>query len=94
MIAFAGPPLIGTVLMLDSQAYELSDVVPHTRQDGTATSLLAWETSCAACGSSFRALTPAASISGLSRRCQSCKKPGKPVKGRRGRKLRVEVILP
>ncbi len=100
MIAlFATEPPLGTRLLLDEQAYELVATEPYTRKtDGKPTRLLLWETCCATdgCDVSFRATTGMA-VSSLNRRCEGHRFTAvraKPVKGRRGRKVRVRVELP
>ena len=93
MIDFASPPLLGTVLKLDDQAYELRALRPHQRLDGTSTQLLVWETNCPSCGAGFEQAT-GLKASGINRRCPECRKAGKPVKGRRGRKVKLEVLQP
>jgi hypothetical protein len=94
MIDLPSPLELGLVLMLDDQAYELREIRPHRKADGTTTELLAWETACASCGETFEALSPVKLSNTLTRRCVNCRKPGKPVKGKRGRKLNVPVIRP
>lgn len=91
MIDFAAAPKVGAVLILDDQVYELREVRPHVRNDGQPTTLLAWETSCPKCGTGFEVVTGLTST-GVTRRCASCRKTGKPVKGKRGRKVKVGVI--
>jgi hypothetical protein len=100
MIAlFATEPPLGTRILLDDQAYELVDVQPYTRKsDGRPTRLLTWETCCptTGCDTSFRVHT-GLTVSALSRRCEDHRFTAvrfKPVKGRRGRKVRVQVEFP
>lgn len=93
MIDFALPPPVGTVLMLDQQAYELREARPASRNDGTSTMLLDWETECPDCRCSF-IVTTGLKTKSVNRRCQGCKAPNRPVKGRRGRKVQVAVITP
>lgn len=93
MIDFRASPAIGTILRLDDQEYELAVTRPHVRKDGTPTKVLIWETSCPVCGAAFEVGTGLKSNS-VTRRCEPCRKTGKPVKGKRGRKVRVEVIEP
>lgn len=90
MFSFDAEPAIGTVLHLDDQAYEMIGTKPHERQDGTSTELLIWQTECATCGSNFEVMSGLRS-SGLSRRCAEHRRAGKPVKGKRGRKVVVEI---
>jgi len=95
MIDFALPPPVGTVLMLDQQAYELREARPASRNDGTSTMLLDWETSCPDCGTAF-VVTTGLKTKSINRRCSACKRPDRPVKGRRGRrgKVKVRIIAP
>lgn len=90
MIYFDATPNLGTMLVIDGQEYELREVRPHTRQDGGETQLLVWEAHCAACGAEFETTTAIKSKS-INRRCSGCAQAGKPVKGRRGRKVVVAV---
>lgn len=82
---------IGTVVLLDEQAYELVGTEPHTRLDGGQTELLVWNSTCASCGDPLVCRTPGMTT-WFSRRCSDCKRPGKPVTGRRGRKVNVTII--
>lgn len=91
MLRFDHPPSIGTVILLDEQPFELSRTQPHIRLDGQRTTLLVWQTECAGCGDTIEVASPM-KTNGLSRRCPSCRKPGKPVKGKRGRKVQIKVI--
>lgn len=93
MIDFAAPPPVGTVLKLGDQVYELRDCKPYVRLDGERTTLLVWESCCPTCGDGFEAVTGLKARS-VNRRCAGCHKAGKPVKGKRGRKVRVEVLAP
>lgn len=93
MTDFAVPPDIGTLLMLDEQAYELREARPASRNDGSPTMLLDWETLCPACGVPFT-VTTGLKTKSINRRCRACLKPCKPVKGRRGRKVRARIIEP
>jgi hypothetical protein len=88
---FQALPAIGTVIMLDDQEYELADVEPYRRKDGRKTQLLVWSTSCPVCGASFQIKT-ALKSNGVNRRCAECRTPGKPVKGKRGRKIKLAVM--
>jgi hypothetical protein len=94
MIDLPNPATPGLIVMLDDQSYELRGSKPHRKADGTMTELLVWETACATCGEGFEALTPVKLCNTLTRRCPNCRKPGKPVKGKRGRRLNVKVIHP
>lgn len=93
LINFHAAPEVGTVLRLDEQVYELRDVEAYIRQDGVASALLVWESACPACGVGFVAKTGLSTHS-INRRCVRCRKPNKPVKGKRGRRLKVEVTYP
>lgn len=84
----------GTVLRLDEQVYELRGAVPHLRKDGAPTELLVWETKCPACGAAFEVRTSRCRTGLPNRRCERCRKVGKPVKGKRGRRVKVEVLAP
>lgn len=90
MIHFEKPPAIGTTVSLDGQVYEYRGTIPHTKLDGSGTILLAWETLCPSCG---RAVVIRSTLKshGFTRRCSDCAKAGKPVKGKRGRKIVVVI---
>lgn len=90
LFCFSAEPRAGTILRLDDQVYELRATEPHVRKDGGHTSLLVWEAVCPSCGGDFLVRTGLTAHS-VNRRCSSCRKPHKPVKGKRGRKLKVEV---
>lgn len=90
MIEFICPPTLGTVIELDGQGYELVEVQPYDRIDGTASNLLVWKAPCFDCTSEFE-VKSGLTFKAPNRRCPACKKTGKPVKGRRGRKVRVTV---
>lgn len=91
LIAFEKTPEIGTVMTLDDQSYEFVGVEPYRRDDGLATDLLVWETCCPTCGAGFTAKTPLVTNT-VVRRCADHRKAGKPVKGKRGRKVRVAIV--
>lgn len=93
MIDFPTAPQIGTLLMLDNQAYELREARPASRNDGSPTMLLDWETQCPACGGPFT-VTTGLKTKAINRRCRGCLKPHKPVTGKRGRKVQVRIIEP
>ncbi len=93
MIEFTRLPDIGTVVILDDQEFELQRIVPPQKADGSMTELLLWESLCATCGQPYETKTTVRT-SGISRRCALHSKPGKPVKGKRGRKVKIQVILP
>jgi hypothetical protein len=90
---FQAEPTLGTLLRLDDQAYELRDVKPHIRKDGKPTRLLVWESECPSCGTGFEVVAGLKTKS-LNRRCAECRRTGKPVKGKRGRRVKVEVVAP
>lgn len=91
MIDFETPPAIGSVLKLDSQDYELVDVRPYVRADGARSCVLIWQTLCPSCGDGIE-VTTGLRAQGVVRRCSRCRKIGRPVKGKRGRKVMVKVI--
>jgi len=91
MIAFSKAPAIGTVVLLDRQVFELVELKPHTRKDGGTMELLVWQSGCASCGTEFVTSSPLRT-NGLTRRCAECRKPGKPVRGKRGRRVAVKVL--
>ena len=78
-------------MMLDDQRYELREIRPYVREDGGSTRLLVWETVCPKCGDPLDVIT---GLTGnqINRRCSDCKRPGKPVTGKRGRKVNVTII--
>ena len=90
MIEFATPPKIGTLLKLDDQVYRLTEIEPHTRLDGTPTVLLVWCSTCPACNAGF-VVKSGLKTKAINRRCGSCHNTGKPVLGRRNRKVKVQV---
>jgi len=90
MITFDRIPNAGTTISIDGQVYEVRGTVPHTKQDGSETTLLVLETLCADCGQAMLARSTLRS-NGYSRRCTDCAKTGKPVKGRRGRECKVTI---
>ena len=93
---FVTEPPLGTRIFLDDQIYELVEVQPYTRKtDGQPTRLLAWETSCpaAGCGDTFR-VRSGLTVTSLARRCEAHREIARPVKGKRGCKVRVRVELP
>lgn len=93
-IDFASKPPIGTVIMLDDQGYELIEAEPYRRLDGAPSWLLRWSTSCPDCGTEFQQSSGLVSHA-FNRRCTDCRKlKRRPVKGRRGRRLKIRVIYP
>jgi len=90
---FQSVPIEGTLLKIDEQVYELRETYPHHRNDGSPTTMLVWETACPSCGDDFT-LKTGMKVNSINRRCPKCSNAAKPVKGKRGRKLKVEVIAP
>lgn len=93
VINFTTAPNVGTVLKLDSQEFELVRIVPYLRLDGTPSTLLVWEAACPSCGCKFE-VKSGLKANAINRRCGSCKRVGKPVSGKRRRKVSVEVMCP
>jgi hypothetical protein len=93
MITFETIPDVGTVVILDRQKYKLVGSRPYTRADDSRTLLLVWETKCATCKTEFEVLSPR-HAGPSTRRCAEHRKAGKPVKGKRGRRVSVEVVEP
>lgn len=93
MIGFQTVPAFGTVVDLDGQGYELVGLEPYTRTDGSKTQLMVWSAPCATCGDPFT-VKSGMTFKAPNRRCDGCKRTGKPVKGRRGRKINVTVRMP
>lgn len=92
VIDFRTLPDLGIVFAVDGQEYELVKFEDYTRVDGVATNLLVWHSHCPDCGSQFEIKTGLATRA-VNRRCSNCKRTGKPVKGRRGRKCQVTVTI-
>src|SRR3546814_394294 len=84
-------PAKGTKLILDGQVYDLVSASPHVRRDGSVGRILTWHSACARCGDDFIVTTGLRGHS-INRRCQSCKRVGSPVKGKRGVPVSVAVI--
>jgi hypothetical protein len=89
-LAFDALPAIGTVLMLDKQAYELTDTRPYQRADGNMTTLLVWRSICPKCGDEFEA-TSTMRGSPPRRRCHA-HSGHSPISRRRKGGVRVQVI--
>lgn len=85
-------PALGTVVMLDDQAYQLTGVEPYTRKDGLQSNVLTWTAGCAECGESFKTKT-GLKATWLHRRCEAHRQLGKPVT-KRGSKVTVRIIEP
>lgn len=79
-------PEIGSRLVVDRKAetgrcrervhvctHKLIDCEEHTRRDGTAGTLLTWQSDCGECGREFKQVT-GASFKGFMRRCPDCRK--------------------
>lgn len=93
-VDFRSVPDLGTIIRLDEQEYELREAEPTRRQDGSPTTLLHWSTVCPDCRAEFEVITGLVS-SALPRRCRICRvKRTRPIKGRRGRKVKVVVVSP
>ncbi len=59
------------------QRYRCIGIEPHTRADGSATSLATWESECAECGDTFSFETPElASKFNPNRRCEKHRRRG------------------
>lgn len=93
MIAFDKPPSIGTVIRFDAQEFELVSERDHVRKDGLPSKVLTWISACPTCGDQFEQTSGLAS-NGWTRRCATCRRAGKPVKGKRGRKIKIEIVEP
>ena len=89
---FASPPNPGTTLHIDEQSYELIGSRPYVRKDGGQSILLDWETACPGCGTAFRISTSLKPVA-IKRRCAACKQQGRPVKGKRGRKIKSWIEM-
>lgn len=92
-IHFDREPDLGTIVMLDDQAYELVAAEDHRRKDGSPTTLLRWSTHCPVCGDHFEVMS-GLSCKTFNRRCEAHRTAGKPIRGKRSRKIKVEVIEP
>lgn len=80
---------IGDAVFLDQQEYRLTAVKPVAKKDGSTTEVLFWGTDCPSCGAAFEASTPRAASTSPTRRCPPCRRPGKPIVGKRGRRVVV-----
>ena len=81
---------IGAVLTLDQQQFELAKIEPYWRTDGALSAILHWRTECPQCGCEFTHKTGRGTAQ-FNRRCEEHRKAAKPVKGRRGRKVKVAI---
>lgn len=77
---FSEAPPLGTVLMIDAQAFDLIAIEDHARQDGTLGQLLTWAARCGECGQPYHVISTLRST-GIARRCRSHRKPGTRVPG-------------
>lgn len=75
-VNFVRPPEVGSVVVSGGQRYELISDEPHTRRDGSATTLLRWKSECAKCRTEFEFRTPLKQ-DWLNRRCAKCARPGR-----------------
>lgn len=89
-VNLATAPSIGASLWLDDQRYEIILVEPHLRRDGSASSILTWQSDCPRCGNPFTVTTGLVAKS-INRRCGPCRKIAfRPVSGKkRSEKVRV-----
>jgi hypothetical protein len=94
IVTFADEPPLGVIVRLDDQIFELVAAEPYTRKtDGAASWLITWESACPKCGEPFRC-TSGRVVTTMTRRCGLHRMGSKPVKGKRGRKVRVQVTFP
>lgn len=91
----SGIPAVGIELMLDDQRYEAVQVAPHTRLDGGQSFLITWRAPCASCSQPFEQVTGSGGKVPF-RNCGPCRSlaPPKPVSGRWGKRVKVEVRRP
>lgn len=87
-INFAGPPAVGTVLLVDCQSFEVVGIKPHRRRDDTPTVLITWAGHCAACGRTFTQTTGLVAKT-PNRRCPLHHAPGVPVNEASRRRNRI-----
>lgn len=94
-VEFLTIPPVGTLMMLDDQAYRLTVVEPYTRRDGSPSRLLTWEASCAQCGTTFQVVTGMVATK-IPRRCIDHRQPSVRVSSsvKRGASLTIRVIDP
>lgn len=88
---FSKAPPLGTVLMVDAQAFDLVAVEDHARKDGSLGQLLIWAARCGECGRAYQATTTLKST-GVARRCRSHRKPGTRVPGT-GRRVTARIYI-
>ncbi len=89
-INFRQPPPTGTILMKEGQRYEVKALEPHTRKDGSKTTLIVWQSHCAETGHPFEIRT-GLKCKYVNRRCKQHGKPGKPV-SRAGRQRQLDFL--
>ena len=77
-IAFVVPPILGTLLMVDGQRFEVIALLDHCRRDGMPTVLIRWASHCAECGQPFTQTT-SMTAKNPNRRCPKHHAPGLPV---------------
>lgn len=74
-VSFAEVPAPGSVSFTwDGQDYQLVGSEPHTRQDGSETTLLLWSTNCQACGVEMTTMTPMTMTNSPRRKCDDHKR--------------------
>lgn len=71
--------MIGEVKMHQGQRYVCSGFRPHTKRDGSATTLAVWQSHCAECGELFEFTAPTRTLRPFmpNRRCADHKRPGR-----------------
>ena len=72
----------GFHVRLKEQKYFPVEVRPYVGKEGRPTFLIVWVSGCADCGAEFHVTTALAFPFNVTRRCDACKTPGKPVGGR------------
>lgn len=97
--SFSEAPPLGTKHERYGNRYELVEIRPHTRRDGTPSAILTWQGDCADCGVPFLQ-TQGLTTNSLNRRCDYCKNPtrcatkearkARKAGGRKGSKLAAE----
>lgn len=76
-VDFDRAPKLGYILKIDGLMFELVEIEPHVRRDGTPTQLLTWNGYCVDCGAPFQVKTGLRSKS-LTKRCAAHRAKGKP----------------
>lgn len=71
---FSEPPALGTVHEKHGNRYELHQVRPCKRRDGSASFVLVWLGECKGCGEPFLT-SQGLKTNSLNRRCVNCHKP-------------------